>query len=310
MKDSVLTEVALPPSTVESVSPLWWQHHRALENANEYTLLEAGLSPASGVFRGHKMHSVFQPIVSMTHQRTVGYESLLRASIQQRYVPPDHLFAGVAEVNARVALDRLCRALHVANFARLQAAENNWLFVNIDCATINHDVLPESLIQSALISQGIKAEQVVLEIVEHQIPDAGRLKAFVAHYRHLGFQIAIDDFGRGESNFDRIWKIEPQIVKLDRSMLVHALEQPRARSVLKGLVQLIRQSGCLVLIEGVECHKGALIAQESEADMCQGFFLVNLRQVMRRYRIFRISSGQCMSMVITSQYGKKIASAN
>ncbi len=88
----------------------------------------------------------------------------------------------------------------------------------------------------------------------------------------MGFRIAIDDFGRGESNFDRIWRIEPHIVKLDRSMLLHAERNEKARGVLKGLVHLLRQNGSLVVLEGIETEAQAEVALDSEADMFQGFY--------------------------------------
>ena len=88
----------------------------------------------------------------------------------------------------------------------------------------------------------------------------------------MGCLIAIDDFGAGHSNFERIWNLSPDIVKLDRSLLTRATEEHRARQILNGMVSLLHQSGCLVLLEGVETRDQALIAIDAGVDFVQGFY--------------------------------------
>ena len=82
---------------------------------------------------------------------------------------------------------------------------------------------------------------------------------------------AIDDFGMGDSNFERLWRINPLIVKIDRSLLMNAQDHTRARLLLNSLVRMIRESGSLVLIEGIENNAQAHIALATEADLLQGF---------------------------------------
>lgn len=55
----------------------------------------------------------------------------------------------------------------------------------------------------------------------------GRVKDHLnAFYRDLGCLIAIDDFGAGHSNFERIWALSPHLVKLDRSVVRCYLLRP------------------------------------------------------------------------------------
>ena len=61
--------------------------------------------------------------------------------------------------------------------------------------------------------------------------DEENLARCVQYFRDLGCLVAIDDFGAGESNFERIWRLKPDIVKLDRSMVVEATRTPRVRSI-------------------------------------------------------------------------------
>ncbi len=94
----------------------------------------------------------------------------------------------------------------------------------------------------------------------------------MARVRQMGFLIALDDFGAGHSNFDRVWSIKPDIVKLDRS-LVAGLAQDRSRQrVVAQMVSLLHECGSLVLMEGVETHDEALVALESDVDFVQGYY--------------------------------------
>lgn len=63
----------------------------------------------------------------------------------------------------------------------------------------------------------IPAARVVVETIEGAIADEGQLSESVQFYKNLGCLVAIDDFGAGHSNIERIWRLVPDIVKLDRS---------------------------------------------------------------------------------------------
>jgi hypothetical protein len=108
--------------------------------------------------------------------------------------------------------------------------------------------------------------------VEQPTDDAEKLRETVAYYQKLGCLTAIDDFGAGHSNFERIWNLSPDIVKLDRSLLARATNDHKARQILNGIVGLLHQSGCLVLLEGVETKDQAMIAIDAGVDFVQGFY--------------------------------------
>jgi EAL domain-containing protein (putative c-di-GMP-specific phosphodiesterase class I) len=93
------------------------------------------------------------------------------------------------------------------------------------------------------------------------------LKRFISHFRQLGCLIAIDDFGAGHSNFDRIWDLQPDIVKIDRRLIQDAGHSRRVERILTGIVSLLHEAGSLVVVEGVETEDEALVAIAANADM-------------------------------------------
>ena len=169
-------------------------------------------------------------------------------------------------------LERTTRTLHMLNFQSF-GDEDSWLFVNFHPQAVLDGVKTGSFFtQKLLESTGFPPCRLVVELLEKQITDEILMEQTVDHYRAMGCLIAIDDFGAGQSNFDRIWKFKPDIVKLDRSLVVHAAENMLARRTLVSLVSLLHETGCLVLLEGVETKDHATICLESGVDFVQGFY--------------------------------------
>ena len=170
-------------------------------------------------------------------------------------------------------LDRLCRYIHVENFQNF-GDPINWLFLNIAPQTIIHGKEFGTYFKELLEKFNMPSHRIVIEIVEYPISsqDSGHLVDTIKFYQDLGCLTAIDDFGAGHSNFDRIWTLKPDIVKLDRSMLLHAENRPDIRQLLPGIVSLLHQAGSIVVMEGIENEAQATIALESDVDLVQGYF--------------------------------------
>lgn len=220
--------------------------------------------------RGHNLSSAFQPIVSLNHRRVVGQEALLRAhSSNGQPVSPLQLLRSTASIDETIELDRLCRLLHGYNYAR-QPLANEWLFLNITPQVISHGHRYGAFFSQLLQDAAISPSQIVVEVLENRVGDEEQLRESIDYYRDIGCLIAIDDFGAGHSNIDRVLHLEPEIVKLDRSLLLGTTL--RARRTLANLVALLHEAGSLVVLEGIETEEQALLAYDVDADMVQGYY--------------------------------------
>ncbi|MBZ0091019.1 MAG: EAL domain-containing protein [Sulfuricellaceae bacterium] len=223
-------------------------------------------------FGALQLSSAFQPIFSLAHRRIVGYEGLLRAQTGKGLsLPPLTVFAEAESEAEKVHLDRLCRNLHLHNFTRFSNSDS-WLFLNINPEVMVRGHHFGSFFAELLERHRMPPQRIVVEILEGQIYDEEALSEAVNFYRGLGCVIAIDDFGAGHSNFDRIWRIAPDIVKLDRSIIAQAATTARVKRVLPKLIQLLHESGSLTLIEGIENEEEAMIGINAGVDMVQGYY--------------------------------------
>jgi EAL domain-containing protein (putative c-di-GMP-specific phosphodiesterase class I) len=243
-------------------------------NAAEITLsrLTVNDSAAAACFRGLALASHFQPIFSLAHQRVVGYEGLLRCTDRNHAaIAPLDAFARCRREGEASTMDRLCSAMHLRNFVE-RAPGDTWLFLNVNPRVIETSASHDASFGELLDRLGIPACRVVVEIPGTAGPSEEIFKSWVDHYRGLGCLIALDDFGAGHSNFDRVWRMRPDIVKLDRSMIQEAAANPGVRLVLQRIVALLHDAGALVLLDGIETGREAMIAMDTEADLVQGYY--------------------------------------
>jgi EAL domain-containing protein (putative c-di-GMP-specific phosphodiesterase class I) len=230
---------------------------------------------------GHlELSSSFQPIFSPAHRRAVGFEGLIRARDKRgRIVPPLELFSEVPLGESRVLLDRQCRSLHVTNFVRF-GEQNAWLFLNVDPYVAVEGRNYGSFFSAMLRAAGLAPHRVAVELIESPLADESRLGAAMEYYRELGCMIVLDDFGAGHSNFDRIWRLNPDIVKIDREMTRRASVEPLARRMFSGIVSVLHEAGALVCVEGIETENEALCAAEANADLLQGNYFAGPATVL------------------------------
>jgi len=231
-------------------------------------------SGVSGRYCGLNLKSFFQPLADTVTLKHVAFEALLRARLDDgRTVSPEQAFTLPKHPDGIVFLDRLCRTMHAYNFAA-QAYPGDMLYLNVhgkhlmNVESGSHGHTFETLLGHC----GLSPSQVVLEILESDIEDEARLVEAVATYQARGYTIAIDDFGCKHSNFDRLWKLTPDIVKLDRSLILQSSDNPRARKILPKLVGILQDLGAKVVCEGIETGLHHRIAVDVGADMVQGYF--------------------------------------
>ena len=238
-----------------------------------YADIPNGTGWANCAFNNLTLSSHFQPIFSVVQQRCVAYEGLLRANnALGTAMGPETVFALSADKQEELFLDWLCRALHLRNFGNL-AVDDALIFINAFPAAAIEDPRHPGVFAKMIGHFGANPNNVVIEILETGVSDEAQLVDAAALYRQLGCKIAIDDFGVGYSNFDRLWRLRPDFVKIDRSVIVSATREAHARLVLANMVKLIQHCGAQVVVEGIETRDQALTALAAGADFLQGYYL-------------------------------------
>ena len=225
-----------------------------------------------GTPAGFYLSTQFQPIFSTVRERPVAYEALIRATTTEGLsIAPPELLESIPAGETRTKFDRQCSHMQVAKFVGLHDARS-WLFLNLDPYVAVEGRRFEPFFAQMLDSLGLPANRVAVELTELPLKSEDCLASAVDYYRELGCRIVIDDFGAGHSNFDRVWRLRPHIVKIDREMTRRVATDSVARHMFVGIVSLLRETGALVCVEGIETKDEALCAIDARADLLQGFY--------------------------------------
>ena len=173
--------------------------------------------------------SVYQPILSPTHRKLVGYEALVRVKKNNASISPFELFEQAEAENQTAELDRHLLQIHLDNFAA--SSQPVWLFLNINPGTCIH---PEASLEKLALqcqSSGIDPEKVVLELVETASENPAALLEFILKAKAHGFQIAIDDFGTGYSSLSYLKDFPVSTLKIDRSFIAAMTSSQKQKGI-------------------------------------------------------------------------------
>lgn len=206
----------------------------------------------------------YQPIVNYSKQTIFGYEALLRSD-EPKLPHPGAVLQAAEQLDSLNTLGRKIReraALDMQNHVN-QAL----LFINLHVA----DLLDPTLYEPDAPLSNI-ADRVVLEITERasldKVPDA---LDRVAALRKMGYWIAVDDLGAGYAGLSSFALLEPEIVKLDMSLVRGVHESPTKQKLVRTMTALSQDMGMLVVAEGVETADERNALQSLGCDLLQGF---------------------------------------
>jgi diguanylate cyclase (GGDEF)-like protein len=192
----------------------------------------------------------FQPIWDLPHNRLLGVEALARPRAGYGFAGPTEAFDTAHQLGRVHELDALCVARALARVPELP--EDALLFVNLSPKTIELDAGGSHWFPEAVAAAHLAPERVVVEVTERMGSRTHTVTEGIRHLRDDGFSIAIDDMGTGNSGLETLRTLQPEYVKLDRSVVVGARSDPHARGLLMGVTAFAHETGAFVIAEGIE----------------------------------------------------------
>ena len=209
------------------------------------------------------MWMAYHPIVDVRQETVFGYEALLRSTEPSLPHP-----GAVIDAAMRLGrLESLGRAIRSLAAEPIPSDTDFALFVNLHVTDLTDPALsdPESPLSKI-------ASRVVLEITERssldEVKDARRR---VAALREMGFRIAVDDLGAGYAGLSSFTLLEPEIVKLDMSLVRDIHITSTKQKVVRSMTALSKDMGMTVVAEGVETREERECLVDLGCDLLQGF---------------------------------------
>lgn len=209
-----------------------------------------------------QLYMVYQPIVSWGTRSVLGYEALVRSN-EPSLRHPGVLFPAAERLGELTALSRTIRALSPVPF--LDRAER--LFINLHA----HDLGDEELFDPGS-PLGAIAHRVTLEITERAslegVPGVPRR---LADLRAMGYTIAIDDIGAGYAGLTSFAQLEPDVAKLDMSLIRDVHRIPTKQRLVRSFQEVCTDLGIVLVCEGVETIEERDCMIDLGCDVFQGY---------------------------------------
>ena len=216
----------------------------------------------------------YQPQISLSQQRVVGVEALLRWNHPENGLLGPDTFVPIAEDIGLIGelshwvMDEAC-----AQLAQWRTRGHDDLRMSINLAS--HDFDHGDVVGMTTASLGrhnLPADRIELEITESMMmQDTVGVSAQVRALRELGISIAIDDFGTGYSALAYLQQLPVNVLKIDRNF-VRDLDPRRSNPILSAITGIARGFGLKLIAEGVERPAQALLLGSLGCDLMQGYY--------------------------------------
>ncbi|MFP3341545.1 EAL domain-containing protein [Halomonas sp. SIMBA_159] len=250
-------------------------YNETLENQQRHRLhLQQAIRGATQ--RG-EMSLAFQPKLSLTTQRIIGAEALLRWHHPELgHVSPAD-FIPLAEASGDIlsigewVLEEAMR--HIAAWRQRGLLNDEFhIAVNVAARQLARKDFAENL-RMRLAKHGIPERFFALEVTESGLlSDMHNARIQLAQLAEVNIAVAIDDFGTGHSSLAYVKTLPFSTLKIDRAFVMDLEKDAVDRHLALTITQLAHAVGCDVVAEGIETAAQADYLRSIGCEAAQGYY--------------------------------------
>ncbi len=213
--------------------------------------------------------SYFQPIVDNRSENIVKYESLVRIIDENDQILTPNHFLEVAKKGKLYTQITHIVLLHSFKALVLSSKE---ISINLSIQDIEREHT-RNIILDKLEEHKHLAHRVIFELLEDEtVSDFFLIQKFIQNVKKYGVQIAIDDFGSGYSNYERLIQYQPDILKIDGSLIKTIHKDTYVESVVRSIVKFAKQNNMKTLAEFVEDDEIFSFVKNIGINYSQGYY--------------------------------------
>lgn len=238
---------------------------------NKDSILITGVEEMNRIIDSESIKYAFQSIISVKTGKVYGYEALMRPQSEVFKAPLDLI--RIAKTSARLyQIERLTWKLALRTFHKLMddniVPADTKVFVN----SISNYVMKDK--DLAVIEEENKdiLSNIVLEVLESEETNIEYVKAKQRWIKKCSGMTALDDFGSGYNSEYALITLQPDIIKIDRSIISGCDRDEGKADIISKLVQISSSKNILVLAEGVEAHGEMVTVIKCGVDLLQGYY--------------------------------------
>lgn len=211
---------------------------------------------------------VFQPVVSFSDLKTVGYEALGRGGREDLPTSPDRLFDIAEKLGKAKGLSSAFRTEAIKASCSLPGKP--LIFVNTHPVEDLRRELKESIVE---MRNTAGPWQVVLEIHESAVTNTDLMHELKATLNDFEMYLAYDDFGAGQARWNELVEVPPDYLKFDMQLIRDIHLKPKHKyELIRKLVEICKDQGTCPVAEGIESEGEFLACKHLGFSHGQGWF--------------------------------------
>ena len=207
----------------------------------------------------------FQPIVSTVDGSIYAYEALMRPKNSS----PLEILRIAREHGKLYDIEQLTfeNVLEIVSKNRSRIGEKK-IFIN----SVPDFMITEYDFNRLCEKYGDIMSQLVIEFTEQADLTGEKIANLRQLFKSKGCMIAIDDYGSGYSNTAAVLSLQPDVIKIDRSLITDINTNVKKQHFLTGIIEFARLNNIKVLAEGVETYDEMSVTIRRGVDYIQGFY--------------------------------------
>ncbi len=239
------------------------EYDNALKNIETIHIIKTAID-------NRKIISYFQPIVNNQTQKIEKYESLVRLVTEDGQLLTPLYFLDTAKKGRYYS--KITKIVLENSFAALYKISEAAISINLSVHDIERDEITH-YIENLLVQHEDEAHRIIFELLESEdIKDFALIKQFIQKVKAKGVKIAIDDFGTGYSNFERLLSYEPDILKIDGSLIKNIHNNQINQHIVETVMLFAKKQNLSTVAEFVENETIYEIVRDMGIDYSQGFY--------------------------------------
>jgi len=235
---------------------------KAKENMKTVSMIKQAINSS-------KIVSYFQPIIHNQTRKIAKYESLVRLIDEDDNVISPFFFLETSKKSNYYT--QITNIVLEHSFSILKNC-NVDISINLSAIDIEQRHTREKILK-LLENNRVHASRVVFELLEDEsVKEFEIIKEFIHDVKNFGVKIAIDDFGAGYSNYERLLDYQPDILKIDGCLIRNIETSSYSLSVVKSIVTFAKEQNIQTIAEFIENESIFNIIKDLGVDFSQGYY--------------------------------------
>ncbi len=242
-----------------------------IEAYKKDAVLVTGVEELNRIIDEGAIKYAFQSIVSAKTGEIYGYEALMRPQSELLVTPLE--FIRIAKTDARLnEIEYLTWTYGLKAYKEQiekgHISKNARIFLN----TIPNNMVDDKTIDYLEAEYSDCLKNIVLESLEGEQANDGCINKKKALLKKWNGILALDDFGTGYNSEYALVNLEPDLIKIDRSLISGCYKDLTRANIVRTIVATAKKNNIIVLAEGIETYEEMKTVIACGVDLMQGFY--------------------------------------